>query len=481
MNSLKWKLYIVLFLFPVATLQFDGCSRNPATGERNLNLVSESQEIQMGKEADQQITASMGIYQNQQLQNYVETLGKSLAAKSERPNLPWTFRVIDDPVVNAFALPGGYIYVTRGILSHMNSEAELVGVLGHEIGHVTAKHSVQRISSAQLTQIGFGVAMILKPELQQYSQFAELGVGLLFLKFGRDDERQADELGLRYMVKENHDPRQMAEVMRTLQRVGEQSGGGAIPQWLSTHPDPENRIELINSRINEMNVNPQNMIVRREEYLALLENMTFGNDPRQGYFQGNTFYHPELQFSFNFPQGWSTINQQQAVIGISQNEDAIIQISLTDQKSPDQAANTFFAQQGISAANQQALNINGMQSYRGNFAAQTEQGNLYGDATFISYGGRVYQILSYSSQQQWNSYSGAIAGSIGSFNRVTDPNVLNVQPNKLKIVTLPQDMTLQEFNQKYPSVVPIETIALINQVNAGDKLTKGQKVKQVIK
>jgi predicted Zn-dependent protease len=481
MNRSRWKFYIVIFLFPLFTIQFDGCSTNPATGKRDLSLISESQEIQMGKEADQQISASMGLYEDQQLQSYVEGLGKRLAAKSERPNLPWTFRVIDDPVVNAFALPGGYIYITRGILSHMNSEAELVGVLGHEIGHVTAKHSVNQISKQQLTQIGFGVAMIVKPELQQYSQFAELGIGLLFLKFSRDHERQADELGLRYMVKENHDPREMAQVMRTLQAVSKQSGGGGMPEWLSTHPDPANRVDLINQQINEMQIDLSKTVVNREEFLAKLNNMTFGEDPRQGYFVGNTFHHPELQFSFNFPQGWKTINQRQAVFGISPKEDAIIQISLSQQKSPDQAAGAFFGQQGISAANQQQTNINGMPSYRGNFAAQTEQGNLYGDATFIAYGGRVYQILSYTSQQLWNSYNSALNSSVGSFKQVSDQNILNVQPNKLRIVTLDQDMTLQEFYQKYPSVVPVETVAMINQVNTGDRLSKGQRVKQVVK
>jgi predicted Zn-dependent protease len=477
----NWKIYLFLFLFPIATLQFEGCAKNPATGERNLSLVSESQEIQMGKEADQQIVASMGLYEDPQLQSYVEALGKDMASKSERPNLPWTFRVIDDPVVNAFALPGGFIYVTRGILSHLNSEAELAGVLGHEIGHVTAKHSVSQISKQQLAQIGFGVAMVVKPELQQYSQFAQLGMGLLFLKFGRDDEREADELGIRYMLKTNDDPREMANVMRTLQKVSQEAGGGGIPQWLSTHPDPANRIDLINKNIQESQVDFTNKKVNREEYLAKLNNLTFGDNPREGYFVGNTFYHPELQFSFVFPSGWKTINQKQAVIAISPKEDAIMQISLAQGNSPDQAAATFFSQQGISAANQQPININGLQSYRGNFAAQTDQGQLYGDATFIPFGGKVYQVLSYTSQQLWNNYNAAIGGSVTTFNKVTDQQVLNVQPQKLRIVKVDSDMTLAEFNQKNPSNIPIETLALINQMNPGDRLTKGQMVKQVVK
>ncbi|MCK4924176.1 MAG: M48 family metalloprotease, partial [Spirochaetes bacterium] len=227
------------------SLFLTGCATNPATGERHFNLFSESQEIQMGRDADEQISASLGLYPDQELAEYVEDLGLRLAANSERPNLPWTFRVLDDPTVNAFALPGGYIYVTRGILTYLSSEAELAGVVGHEIGHVTAQHSVHRMSSQQLAQLGLGVGMVLAPELQRFGQLASTGLGLMFLKFGRDDETQADELGLRYMGREDYDAEEMVRVMAMLDGVSQSSGGGRIPEWLSTHPDPGNRREHI--------------------------------------------------------------------------------------------------------------------------------------------------------------------------------------------------------------------------------------------
>ncbi|MGD2068949.1 MAG: M48 family metalloprotease, partial [Gemmatimonadota bacterium] len=170
-----------------------GCARNPATGERQLSLIGERQEIEMGREADQQIVASIGLYDDEALQSYVDGLGQRLAATSERPDLPWTFRVLDDPTVNAFALPGGFVYITRGIMGHLTSEAELVGVLGHEIGHITARHSVNQISKQQLTQLGVGLGMVLVPELQNFGGLASLGIQLLSLKFSRDDENQADE------------------------------------------------------------------------------------------------------------------------------------------------------------------------------------------------------------------------------------------------------------------------------------------------
>lgn len=474
-------LRIIIAILLSGTFAPAGCSKNVATGERQFNIYSESQEIEMGKQADQEIVASMGLYPDQALQDYIQTLGKHLSASSERPNLPWTFRVIDDPVVNAFALPGGFIYVTRGILSHLSNEAELAGVIGHEIGHVTAKHSVNRLSTQQIAQVGLGVALILKPEWQKYGQLAGAGLGLLFLKFSRDDEKQADDLGLRYMTRINKDPGQLGLVMEMLSQVSKQSSGGkgGVPEWLSTHPDPENRKERIQEAVQKMGINTAQMSVNREEYLNRINNMVYGQDPREGYFRGNVFYQPAMKFQFTFPQGWQTVNQKQAVIGVSQNQDAIIQISLSDKPSTDQAAGSFLTQQGISSTGVQTVNINGLPATTGNFAVQTEQGPLQGNATFISYGGSVYQVLSYSTQQGWGGYQSLALSAVQSFSALNDPQLLNVEPQKIKIVKLDRDMTLDEFARTYPSTVPVETLALINQVDKGATLKAGQSVKQV--
>ena len=197
--------------------------------------------------------------------------------------------MIDDPVVNAFALPGGFVYVTRGILAHLNNEAELAGVMGHETGHVTAEHSVNQISTQQLMQLGLGVGAMLEPELAaKYGQMASFGLQLLTLKFSRDDEEQADLLGLRYMQKINQDPRQLANVMEMLQRVSKASGGegGGVPEWLSTHPDPGNRRESIEQEIAKGGADLSKTTVNRDQYLSRLDGMTYGENPREGYFKG---------------------------------------------------------------------------------------------------------------------------------------------------------------------------------------------------
>ena len=149
------------------------CATNPVTGKRQLALISEAQEIEMGREADKDVVASIGLYPDESMQHYVQALGARIAAATERPNLPWTFRVVDDAAVNAFAIPGGFIYVTRGIMTHLNSEAELAAILGHEIGHVTARHSVSQMSKQQLAQVGLAAGMILSPEFAQFGNLAQ--------------------------------------------------------------------------------------------------------------------------------------------------------------------------------------------------------------------------------------------------------------------------------------------------------------------
>src|SRR5215208_5570410 len=216
------------------------CARNPVTGKSELSLVSESQEIQMGQQASQEVNQSIGLYNDSKVQAYVANLGKQMAAKAERPNLPWEFHVVEDASVNAFALPGGFIYVTRGLMTSINDEAELATVVGHEIGHVTNRHSVQQISKAQLAQLGLGIGSILSSDIARFGQLASAGLSVLFLKYSRDAENQADQAGFRYALNQNYDVREMTKVFETLDRISQSSGGGKLPEWMATHPSPGN-------------------------------------------------------------------------------------------------------------------------------------------------------------------------------------------------------------------------------------------------
>jgi predicted Zn-dependent protease len=480
-NIKTWKQMAAALTACAFLVSWAGCSTNPATGKPQIALVSEQQEIAMGLEADKQVVQQIGLYPDQQLQSYVERLGRQIAADSERPNLQWTFKVVDDPAVNAFALPGGHIYVTRGLLSHLSTEAELVSVLGHEVGHVTARHSVEQMSKAQLAQIGLIAGMIFRPELANYSDLASSGLQLMFLKYSRDDERQADDLGLRYVLREGYDPRQMADVFETLRRVSSKEEKGAkVPNWLSTHPAPEDRYQHINAQVAKMNQDFSQAKVNREAYMRNIDNIVFGDNPREGYFRGNLFVQPDLGFQIRFPQGWKTVNQKEAVGAISPRQDAVVVVSLSDRRSPQEAEQAFFAQQGIQAG-QSLQGGGGLPAVTRTFGVQRgQEGNLRGVASFVEHNGRVYQVLGYTGEGSWQSYDNLLAQSLGSFERVTDRRLLDVSPKRVDVVSLPDAMTLSEFARRYPSTVDLETLAIINQADANTRFPAGAEVKRVV-
>jgi predicted Zn-dependent protease len=455
------------------------CAVNPATGKQQLVLISEAQEIQLGRENDEVIQSQMGSYDDAALQKYVSDLGHKLAAISERPGLDWNFRVVDDPVINAFALPGGYIYITRGILAHLESEAELASVMGHEIGHVTARHSVSQMSKAQLAQFGLGLGSILAPtRTQQLGGLIESGLGLAFLKFGRDDERQADDLGLRYIVRAGYDARPMAGVYDMLARVSA-GEGGAVPSWMSTHPAPENRMSRIEAQLAALGRDFSGLPVGREEFLRRIDGIEFGEDPRQGYFKGGVFYHPGMRFRMDFPDGWRTENMQQAVVGIGGDQAAIVQLTLASEATAQAALGKFFAEQGVTRTGPAMGSIGGFPTAGDGFTATIQAGAIRGRVGYVEYGGRVLQLLGYALQERWAEYEPAIRASLASFTELTDPAALQVEPQRLKVVALSTPTTLEEFARRHGSTVPLDRLALINRVDPGARLEAGRSYKVI--
>jgi predicted Zn-dependent protease len=465
--------------FLVAGALAAGCARNPATGKNELMLVSESQEIQMGQQADSGVIASIGLYPDPSLQAYVQGLGEKLAATSERPKLPWTFRVVDDPAVNAFAIPGGFVYVTRGILAHMTNEAELATVMGHEIGHVTARHTAHQISREQLAGLGLAVGSIASSQVAKYAGVASQALGVLFLKFSRENENTADALGVRYSSMANYDSRQMIGVMQVLDKITSQSGG-RLPEWLATHPNPGNRIEHINAVIATTKTDFTGAIVNRDAYERRLDGMIFGMNPREGFFRGTEFLHPDLRFRMSFPSGWQTMNTKSAVAAQSPQQDAIIQVTLAQGSNADQAARSFLSTQGVQAGTLTRTNINGLTAAQAPFAASTQNGTLRGEAVFIQYGSNVYQLLAYGPDANWSSHQTEAQRAMSSFGPLNDPAILSVQPQHVNLITLDRRTTIAELVRQRPSPVSAATLALINQVDENAPLEPGRIVKWVV-
>ena len=253
-----WRVIFACVAAVAISVSAGGCTTNPATGQMQLNAMSTSQEVAMGEEAAPQFLESYGgEIPDPQVTQYVRTLGQSLAAQSERPELPWEFFAVDSSVINAFALPGGKVFISRALMKEMTSEAQLAGVLGHEIGHVTAQHIGQQVTQATALQTALQVGMAVvggggenAAMMQALGVGAQLGGSVYLLSFGRKQELQADSLGVRYMTKLGYNPWAQVEVMQILETAG--GAGGGAPEWLSTHPYPETRIERLSAELQEL-------------------------------------------------------------------------------------------------------------------------------------------------------------------------------------------------------------------------------------
>jgi predicted Zn-dependent protease len=463
-----------------ALLALTGCARNPASGKRELMLVSEAQEIQMGREAARQIPDELGLLPEGEIAAFVRDRGFSIARASERPHLPWEFHVVDSSVVNAFALPGGFVYLTRGILAHMNSEAEMVGVLGHEIGHVTARHSAQQLTRAQLTQMGLGLGMVFVPEVRPFGDLLQGSLGLLFLKFGRDDESEADRLGVRYSLAERYDPREMAGFFGVLARLGERSGE-AIPAWLSTHPDPLDREAKIETLVELTAPSDIRLEVGEESFKRMLQGMVFGEDPREGFLDGAVFKHPDLEFQIAFPEDWRVTNTRRRLLAGSKEAAFEMTAARTGASADPRAhAARVFQRAGLEAGASRSLRIGGFPAFVAEFRQVSASGAIYGEAAFLLDRELMYELFAYTSLDRLSRMAGTFRRIFSSFARLTDPGDLAVQPQRITLYRTPRGTSARQALLE--SGVPeaqLEELAIANHLLLSDRVEAGALLKSV--
>jgi predicted Zn-dependent protease len=488
-NKRNMKTYKILSCLVASLFLINSCARNPVTGKQQIALISEDQEIAMGVDADPQIVAQYGLYEDSALQRFINQKGKEMAAISHRPELNYTFRIVDSDILNAFAVPGGFVYFTRGIMAHFNNEAEFAGVLGHEIGHITARHSVSQQSKAMLGQIGLIGAMIASPQLAQFGEAASQGLGLLFLKFGRDAERQSDDLGVEYSTKIGYDAREMAGFFNTLQRKGQESGAQELPSFLSTHPNPGDRNAAVNKKAAEWQKNSgrTNLQVNRNEYLRRIEGLVYGEDPRGGYLENSVFYHPVLKLQFNVPQGWSYQNTPDRVTMAPKDGKAMMFLSLAQGTSLEQAASTTMQQYKLQVTGSKETTVNGLPALIVEGAQQQQQQQQQQQGAvirtlsyFIQYGGNIYHLIGISGQADINAYAQYFLNTMQSFRPLTDATKLNKKPERVRVKTVRQDATLEQALRSLD--VPdrrIEELAILNGMKRSERVTKGMLIKVI--
>jgi len=328
--------------------------------------------------------------------------------------------------------------------------------------------------------VGLVVGSIASPQLERYAGLASSALNVLFLKYSRDDESQADHLGLRYMRRGNYDPREMPNVFRMLDRVSAAQSGGRIPEWLATHPNPEHRRERIEQEIAALPPSFAGTVVNQDSYLRRLDGLVFGDNPRDGYFKGREFIHPDLRFRLTFPDGWATSNGKQAVVAVSPQKDAAVELELAKEASADAAARAFFSQRGVTADYPARTRVNGLPAVGAPFVATTEGGTLTGTALFVEHGGAVFRLVGYAAEAGWPTYRAAADWALRSFAPLTDSAALNVQPLRVAIVKLERRATIEALAHERPSPVPVGTLALINQVEPQTPLESGRLVKWVV-
>lgn len=338
-------LFLRLAILGVVVLFLQACATNPVTGKSQL-AMSEGWGISAGAKYHQEILKQYQIYDDPELQAYVNEIGQKLAAKSHRPDLNFTFTLLDSPQVNAFALPGGYVYVTRGIMSYMNRESHLAGVIGHEIGHVTARHGAQRAAQQQVAGVATA-AVAIGTGNSQLAQMSQMLGGALLQGYGRTQELQSDRLGAEYIAKNNYDPEDMIGVIGILKNqelfaAEKAKAEGKQPQayhgLFASHPRNDQRLQEVIAAAAKFRDSSQ-PIADDGKFLRLTDGMSFGESEGQGIVRNNKFYHKALDLYMEFPAGWKVVNQPAELIGVAPDGSQAIRMRMAgtdDGVGPDQ-------------------------------------------------------------------------------------------------------------------------------------------------
>lgn len=462
-----------------------GCAVNPVTGQQELMLVSEPEEQQMGRQTDQSVVEQYGLYPDTSLNTYLEALGQPMARLSHRPGLNWSFKVMDTSVVNAFAAPGGYIYVTRGLLASMNDEAELAGVLGHEIGHVTARHSARKYSQMLLANLGVGIGLSLAGDYGDVlGPVLQVGTGMLFLKFSRDDERQADALGVEYASRAGFDAGRLADFFTSLERMSTMDGkeSGSLPEFFSTHPNPVNRQATVREMAANWQARQPDRVLRvnRQGYLQKIDGLVYGKDPRKGFREENWYYLPEQNVQFLIPAEWSFAREGMQAQMVAPDKKAMVVFEIKQGTSIGPLAAGFVEGMQARVVQSTAGTRAGMPS-RQEISVVADKGQqVVIQSDYILGEGQVFVFHGLAGQADFSRLQPLVTQASASFTRIADREKRERQPQRLHIKTIRQPTSLQSALQDHGVDKALwEKVAWLNGMNLDDQLAQDQSIKIV--
>jgi predicted Zn-dependent protease len=463
-----------------------GCARNPATGRPEVVFVSEAGERELGAEQARDIEEATGLVRDPELVAYVEAIGRRLVAQAPHRDLEYRFFVADMTEPNAFALPGGYIYVSRGLLALANAEDELAGVIGHEIAHVAARHAVQRVSRGAPLAIVTGIAGaatgIVLPGLgRMVSGAGQLAGSVILAPYSRDQERQADELGQEMAARAGWDPAGLSALLTTLEREEAlQRKGPERRSFLAGHPSTPERVGTTSARAHTLTRIAVAPIARdRAAFLARLEGLVIGPDPATGVFDGQRFLHPDLDFTILFPAGWKTENHGDFVAGREPKGEALVLLQLADEgNDPVAAARSFEKQSGGRLADApETVAVGGLRGAHATAVARTDDGRVALDLTWIAYDGRIYLVTGMTAPRRAADYRAAFSTVARGFRSLTAAERAGISAARLRVRRAEAGETVAALAARAGGVWSADEVAIANALDTGARLEVGWLVK----
>ena len=470
----------------LAAVAFAGCAVNPVSGRPEVTLISASKERELGQEESKKVASQMGLVEDPRLVGYVRQVGERLARHSPLA-ADYTFNVVDVPEPNAFALPGGYVYVSRGLLVLMNSEDELAGVMGHEVGHVAARHAAQRVSRAVpiaiVTGLGAAVTGVVSPILGDVIG----GVGsftneALMAPYGRHQEREADRVGAELEAKAGWDPAGLARALHTLEREAALDAAAASkrPTFFATHPPLPERVESIGAFARGLQRAPGAPIAATPQaFVQRLDGLVVGESAAAGVFEGTSFVHPDLGVAVTFPAGWKTQNARDIVGASAPERDAVVALDLAGSgDDPMKALAAIDAQAGSDLAERaEQLDVNGHRAVHVTTQADTAEGPLALDLTCIARRGRIFRVMGAARPASAARVAPAFRATARSFRTPTAAERGRVREMRLRVVRARRGETIPSLVARTRSTWTPDMVAVANGLETSARLTEGQPMK----
>lgn len=464
-----------------------GCAINPVSGRPEVTLVSEAKERELGEAEAKRVAESMGIYDEPELQAYVRAVGERLARFSPRPDARYTFDIVDLEEPNAFALPGGPVYVSRGLLALTNSEDELAGVIGHEIGHVAARHAVRRVTAAAplavVTGIGALATGIVSPALGGVvGGLGGMAGALVLAPYSREQESEADRVGQDMVAAAGWDPAGLSRMLQTLEREEAAHGGERrAMDFFATHPPLPRRVAATEERAGGLRRGPGAPIAAGAAYLRRLEGLPVGARAAAGVFEGSTFLHPDLDFHVKFPAGWKTVNDRTAVGAIAPDKgSAVVLEMVAEGNDPEIGVRALEKETGVKLERTERGSVGGLPTAHATADARTRDGRVALDLTWIAHGGRIFRMTGVTSPGAADRMRTTFAAVAASFGPLSSAERNGITELRLHVVAARGGETVEKLVARTESGWSAAITAVANDVQPDEALPAGRPMKVAV-